>query len=198
MQPPFAEVLSSVLLLLNGLSFSPFRGCFGQVLFFPSFRLWIPKTVQRSALCRSRQELSNEYLLAKFGFDTAEDEPCKVCPLSAYRSPKFFRSGWEKDSLRDALDGRDSLRETFHPSATHGAKAIVPANSLDLINKTAISSTKGGRVSSFFGVFRELYSRLWKQASSFLQRRTFGLRVARVGVCQLCIEVGSTCALRWI
>ena len=32
--------------------------------------------------CKSRrscQELSNEYLLAKFGFDTAENEPLKVC-----------------------------------------------------------------------------------------------------------------------
>ena len=45
--------------------------------------------------CRSRQELSNEslflnllfetdsysnaYFLAKFGFDTADNEPCKVC-----------------------------------------------------------------------------------------------------------------------
>ena len=28
--------------------------------------------------CRSRQELSNEYLLAKFGFDTAENEPLNV------------------------------------------------------------------------------------------------------------------------
>ena len=45
--------------------------------------------MQRSALCRSRRELSNEYLLAKFGFDTAENEPCKVCPLSAYISPRF-------------------------------------------------------------------------------------------------------------
>ena len=27
--------------------------------------------------CRSRQELSNEYLLAKFGFDTAENEPLR-------------------------------------------------------------------------------------------------------------------------
>ena len=34
--------------------------------------------MQKSALCRSRRELSNEYLLAKFGFDTAENEPCKV------------------------------------------------------------------------------------------------------------------------
>ena len=33
--------------------------------------------MQRSALCRSRQELSNAYLLAKFGFDTAENEPAK-------------------------------------------------------------------------------------------------------------------------
>ena len=31
-------------------------------------------------MCRSRQKLSNAYLLAKFGFDTAENEPCKVCP----------------------------------------------------------------------------------------------------------------------
>ena len=30
------------------------------------------RAVQRSALCRSRRELSNEYLLAKCGFDTAE------------------------------------------------------------------------------------------------------------------------------
>ena len=47
------------------------------------------RTVQRSALCRSRRELSNAYFLAKFGFDTAVNEPCKVCPLSAYRSPRF-------------------------------------------------------------------------------------------------------------
>jgi len=31
--------------------------------------------VQRSSLCRSRRELSNEYLLAKIGADTAENEP---------------------------------------------------------------------------------------------------------------------------
>ena len=32
---------------------------------------------------------SNEYLLAKIGVDTAENEPLQVCPLSAYRSPRF-------------------------------------------------------------------------------------------------------------
>ena len=43
-----------------------------------SFRSWIPKTVRRGALCRSRRELSNAYLLANFGFDTAENEPAEV------------------------------------------------------------------------------------------------------------------------
>ena len=36
--------------------------------------------MQRNALCRSRRELSNEYYLAKFGLDTAENEPSQVCP----------------------------------------------------------------------------------------------------------------------
>ena len=40
-------------------------------------------------MCRSRRELSNEYLLAKFGFDPAENEPFQVSPLSAYRSLRF-------------------------------------------------------------------------------------------------------------
>ena len=31
-------------------------------------------------LCRSRRELSNAYFVAKFGLDTAENEPCQVCP----------------------------------------------------------------------------------------------------------------------
>ena len=30
--------------------------------------------------CRSRQELSNEYFLAKFGFDTADNEPDNTPP----------------------------------------------------------------------------------------------------------------------
>ena len=41
-------------------------------------KFWVWRTVQRSALCRSRRELSNEYLLAKIGVDTAENEPLEV------------------------------------------------------------------------------------------------------------------------
>ena len=36
---------------------------------------------------------SNEYFLATFGFDTAENEPCKVCQLSVYRSPRQVPRG---------------------------------------------------------------------------------------------------------
>ena len=39
--------------------------------------------MQQSALCRSRRELSNAYLLANFRFDTAENEPSKVCRICA-------------------------------------------------------------------------------------------------------------------
>ena len=34
------------------------------------------RAVQRSVFCRSRRELSNAYLIAKFGFDTAFDAVC--------------------------------------------------------------------------------------------------------------------------
>ena len=38
--------------------------------------------------CRSRQELSNEYLFAKFGVDAGENEPCKVCSFGCEKSGK--------------------------------------------------------------------------------------------------------------
>ena len=42
------------------------------------------RAVQRRALCRSRRELSNAYFVAKFGLDTAENEPCQVCPTEPF------------------------------------------------------------------------------------------------------------------
>ena len=48
------------------------------------------RAVQRSVVYRSRRELSNAYLLAKIGFDTAENELCKVCRC---RASSTIRSG---------------------------------------------------------------------------------------------------------
>ena len=47
------------------------------------------RVVEWSTLCASRRELSN-FRLQKFGFDKAENEPCKVCPLSVYRPPRWI------------------------------------------------------------------------------------------------------------
>ena len=46
--------------------------------------------------------MSIYYLLAKFGFDTAENEPCKVCQLSAYRSPRLISRIVKQRFLRRA------------------------------------------------------------------------------------------------
>ena len=40
--------------------------------------------------CRSRQELSNEYLLAKSGFDTAENEPPKGSKNVCSKRPRWW------------------------------------------------------------------------------------------------------------
>ena len=52
-------------------------------------------------MCRSRRELSNAYLLAKFGFDTAENEPSKV---RARHPPghRFFSRGPHLLEAQDA------------------------------------------------------------------------------------------------
>ena len=54
------------------------KGGFRQTLHFDA-----PTRVQRSVLTRSRRELSNAYLLAKIGFDTAENVPLKRLPKNS-------------------------------------------------------------------------------------------------------------------
>ena len=80
---------------------------FGQI--WANLRNFGGKTAKNSAICNGNFEIrerckgvhcvdlgvSNEYLLAKFGFDTAENEPCKVFPrLSAYISPRLPSTGF--------------------------------------------------------------------------------------------------------
>ena len=74
-------------------------------------------------MCRSRRELSNAYFLAKFGFDTAENEPCKVCPLCAYRSPRCAES-------RCAEDGRRRLHPVRGRQCTPKFNPSIPEDKL--------------------------------------------------------------------
>ena len=63
-------------------------------------------------MCRSRRELSNAYLLAKIGVDTAENEPCKVCPLSVYRSPRLSSVDSLPLGAHRSAAGRSEREET--------------------------------------------------------------------------------------
>ena len=47
--------------------------------------------MQRSASCRSRRELSNEYLLDEIGVDTAENEPLEVWGKIQFSTKVFIR-----------------------------------------------------------------------------------------------------------
>ena len=51
-------------------------------------------------MCRSRRELSNKHLLAKFGFDTAENEPCKVCRIPTNCHPRIHASRSHRKLMR--------------------------------------------------------------------------------------------------
>ena len=59
--------------------------CFRPIFPFSSFQPFLfIGGFDSSALCGSRRELSNAYLIAKIGLDTAENEPCEVCPIEGH------------------------------------------------------------------------------------------------------------------
>ena len=66
-------------------------------------------------MCRSRRELSNEYLLAKIGVDMEENEPCKVCPLSVYVDPDSVVFCFASYYFRSASGCLLSLPVLFSP-----------------------------------------------------------------------------------
>ena len=126
--------------------------------FFPIFRIWIPKPVQRSASCRSRRELSNAYFVAKFGFDTAVHEPFQVCPLSAYGSSLLYRSlrcgrsgGLAGDHLIfnltglhvGGLEAQEFLSPSLAPAAGRGQSGRDRFGASDLVGLLQDLCTRG-------------------------------------------------------
>ena len=90
--------------------------------------------MQRRALCRSRRELSNEYLLAKFGFDTAENEPYHFVSSSSREfefelwnfepficSPGYRPSASQPRRLRPACSRSRRVRRSPRRGAQLGA-----------------------------------------------------------------------------
>ena len=75
--------------------------------------------MQTSELCKSRRELSNAYLLAKFGFDPAENEPYHLVRRPSPSGLLAVLAGLlARDAIisfrprdpEDRLDSRSSLR----------------------------------------------------------------------------------------
>ena len=63
-------------------------------------------------MCRSRRELSNAYLLPKFGLDTAENEPSKVWPSP----PSPWHPSLPRSSGASPSAPRRGMRQTFEGS----------------------------------------------------------------------------------
>ena len=68
------------------------------------------KVVQRRVLCRSRREVSNAYFLAKFGFDTAENEPSKVRGRRPRHRPSGRREVASAADLEAILQENEKLK----------------------------------------------------------------------------------------
>ena len=73
--------------------------------------------MQRNALRRSRRELSNAYLLAKFGFNTADNEPSKVRRIPAAGSSDAQPGEKAEVPGRRLVAGRDNVRARHRRAA---------------------------------------------------------------------------------
>ena len=90
--------------------------------------------------CRSRQELSNEYFLAKIGFDTAENELFNFHNFSSLQGSKFHQAvvslactgARERDGLNQETSDRSRPLEPLLNSidSSSGSAARSPASSL--------------------------------------------------------------------
>ena len=91
--------------------------------------------MQRSALCRSRRELSNAYLLAKIGVDTAENEPLEVCGkiiqfVSLLPTRYQAKAGKLRTPTASLLAGLILERDHFLERARRAGAQIAPCDNL--------------------------------------------------------------------
>ena len=115
--------------------------------------------MQRSVLCRSRRELSHEYLLAKLDFDTAENEPSKVCPLSAYRSrsPRYSMIASTLERARSpSPDGSEKSVDSGHSSSKRTDISRISASPYDYLMFQRLKETYAPNVHDY--VFSNLDS----------------------------------------
>ena len=93
--------------------------------------------------CRSRQELSNEYLLAKCGFDTAENGPLKVCQKNKPTVRKKVRTNvggywrsWSRRKPKECRKERKYLAGTFYNVSVSFSLRCIVRRSIRTIKKS--------------------------------------------------------------
>ena len=131
-------------------------------------------------MCRSRRELSNAYLLALFGFDTAENEACKVCriPRRTSHAPDISEVVAVEDdgvrvvqrpvprspTARSSLHSFSLLPHLAEPQGPAGVKRFAPA----LMRNARWPNGSVGRTwqGSFSAVSRPNFARKYALESS--------------------------------
>ena len=86
--------------------------------------------MQKNALCRSRRELSNEYFVAKFGFDTAESKLPRESELRGQLYPLATRRGLHLHILPSRRRDLDFIVTNFR------VRAIVIKNDNQIMKTT--------------------------------------------------------------
>ena len=125
--------------------------------------------MQRSGLCRSRRELSNEYLLANFGFDTAENEPFNFHNFSSLQGLNFHRAVVSPPHCSAAFlartgsshQGSDRRRHVYVLAQVAQAKEALTLDTSDPENWSGVLlnlNTVGGGKTSFLFVRTRTHS----------------------------------------
>ena len=131
--------------------------------------------MQRSALCRSRRELSNAYFLAKFSFDTAENGPSQGCPPrisigSGKAQPRFPTSSaaWMGSLKMPSIAGAPclllclSLPPEEFSSDPPSAFAASLCSSFTRSDSPCRSRSTGFSAFLCFSIFFELLDNVWQ------------------------------------
>ena len=95
-----------------------------------------------SALCRSRRELSNEYLLAKIGVDTAENEPLEIwgkIQFTIHFTPYWLQPAWTSTTTRggSCMLGR-------HPCGSRAKQRVQLFSSSRTLDEATTTAHAGG------------------------------------------------------
>ena len=130
--------------------------------------------MQRNALCRSRRELSNAYLLGTFGFDTAENEPSKVWPVRRRPTTRRTRRCASRCAAgRPLRVPDDRVKVGSHglaaTSSTPIGKISTKCSSFSAVSAPIFANTRFAAVFKIYKIIQLIFLRIDKKILLILQ-----------------------------